>query len=205
MQFGGGTYAQGGLIDANAQITGVSPLPTNAVPVVVFFTDGWANTIQVNVGPNPVNIGGCAPAEFAVGWCNSISCWNGATGAQIGGTVVGTINTAVTCGGVSRFTATDRTELTNPALLTIHNIADEADYRAVQLANTMRAQGITVYSIGLGDKINTTYLQELANDPASDQYNASEPSGIAAFAPTASDLDSAFQEIASKIVLRLTQ
>jgi hypothetical protein len=69
----------------------------------------------------------------------------------------------------------------------------------------MRASGITVYSIGLGDKINTTYLQELANDPASPLYNASEPSGLAEFAPTASDLDTAFQTIASKILLRLTQ
>ena len=69
----------------------------------------------------------------------------------------------------------------------------------------MRTQGITVYSIGLGDKIDTTYLQELANDPASPQYNASEPSGLAEFAPTASGLDTAFQTIASKILLRLTQ
>jgi hypothetical protein len=115
------------------------------------------------------------------------------------------VNTAVTCDGVSNFTATDTAEiLTNPAKLTITNIADEADYRAVQYANTMRAAGITVYSIGLGDKINTTYLQELANDPASPDYNANEPSGIATFAPTASDLDTAFQTIASKILLRLT-
>ena len=93
----------------------------------------------------------------------------------------------------------------NPALLNTTNVSTEAKYRAVQLANTMRAQGITVYSIGLGDKINETYLQEVANDPASPEYNSSEPSGLAEFAPTASDLDTAFQTIASKILLRLTQ
>jgi hypothetical protein len=107
------------------------------------------------------------------------------------------------CNGSSTFPSQDPS-LPNPAQLTELNISTEADYRAVQSANTMRTQGITVYSIGLGDKINTTYLQELANDPASPTYNASEPSGIAAFAPTASDLDSAFQTIASKILLRLT-
>ena len=204
MAFGGATFAQGGLLDAQTQVTGVSPLPTNAVQVVVFFTDGWANSIQATVAGSQVNFGGCAPAEFAVGWCNGISCWNAANGGSIGGTVVSSPNTAVTCDGASTFTATDTADLTNPASLTINNIADEADYRAVQLANTMRSQGITVYAVGLGDKINTTYLQELANDPASPEYNANEPSGIFADAPTASDLDTAFQTIASKILLRLT-
>ena len=89
--------------------------------------------------------------------------------------------------------------------LTPSNISTDAKYRAVQLANTMRAQGITVYAIGLGDKIDETYLQELANDPASPQYDSSQPSGLAEFAPTASELDNAFQTIASKILLRLTQ
>jgi hypothetical protein len=205
--FTGGTFAQGGLTWANTQITGVSPLPTNAVPVVVFFTDGWANSIQSTVAGSQVNFGGCAPAEFAVGWCNGVSCWYNANGNSIGGTVVGNSNTAVTCDGQNNFTATDTAppdSLPNPASLTINNIADEADYRAVQYANTMRAAGITVYAIGLGDKINQTYLQELANDPASSTYNANEPSGLAEFAPTASDLDTAFQTVASKILLRLT-
>lgn len=85
------------------------------------------------------------------------------------------------------------------------NVSNDAKYRAVQLANTMRTQGVTVYSIGLGDKIDETYLQEVANDPASPEYNPNEPSGLAEFAPTASQLDSAFQTIASKILLRLTQ
>ena len=204
MPFGGSTFAQGGLLDAQTQVTGVSPLPINAKQIVVFFTDGWANSIQVPVGKSQVNFGGCAPAEFSVGWCNGVSCWDAANGGSIGGTKVGSPNTVVTCDGVNKFTATDTADLTNPASLTITNVADEADYRAVQLANTMRSQGITVYSIGLGDKINQTYLQELANDPASPQYDASQPSGIAAFAPTASDLDTAFQTIASKILLRLT-
>jgi Flp pilus assembly protein TadG len=205
MAFGGATFAQGGLLDAQTEVTGVLNPAPNAVQVVVFFTDGWANSIQIPVGANQVDFGGCAPAELAVGWCNGVSCWNASNGSSLGGTVVSSPNTAVTCDGVSKFTPTDTAEIpSNPASLTINNLADEADYRAVQLANTMRAQGITVYSIGLGDKINETYLQELANDPASPEYDASEPSGIAAFAPTASDLDSAFQTIASKILLRLT-
>jgi Flp pilus assembly protein TadG len=213
MAFGGATFAQGGLLDANTMVTGVPSPPANAAKVVVFFTDGWANMNQdplPTTGSHPaVNYGGCAPAEFTVGWCNGIGFYT-TGGAYIDGTVTGSNTQAVSCNagscsGANTFPATDTAELANPSTFTIQNIADEADYRAVQLANTMRASGITVYSIGLGDKINATYLQELANDPASPVYNASEPSGLAEFAPTASDLDTAFQTIASKILLRLTQ
>ena len=207
MTFGGATFAQGGLTDANAQVTGVSPLPAQAVQVVVFFTDGWANSVQATVAGSQVNFGGCAPAEFTNSpqWCNGVSCWNAASGRSIGGTVVPSVTTPVTCDGVNTFTSTDPAIPTNPASLTIQNIATEADYRAVQLANAMRAQGITVYSIGLGDKINATYLEELANDPSSPTYDPSQPSGLFEDAPSSADLERAFQTVASKIILRLTQ
>ena len=166
LTFGGATYAQGGLLDAQTQVTGVSSPPPNALKIVVFFTDGWANTNQDTLGGGLVNYGGCAPAEFAVGWCNGIVCLNPSNGSMASGTVMGSTTAVASCNGVSKFTPQDTADLTNPASLTIQNISTEADYRAVQLANTMRAQGITVYSIGLGDKIDQTYLQELANDPA---------------------------------------
>lgn len=205
--FTGGTFAQGGLTWANTQITGVSPLPTNAVPVVVFFTDGWANSIQQPVGANQAIFGGCSPKEFttAAGWCNAVSCWN-TDGSSIGGTVVPLTTTQVTCDGVNSFTPQDTADLGSPASLTINNIATEADYRTVQLANSMRAAGITVYSIGLGGPglVNTTYLEQIANDPASPTYDASEPSGVYVPAPTNADLDGAFQQVAAKILLRLT-
>jgi Flp pilus assembly protein TadG len=197
MAFGGATYAQGGLLDAQTQVTGVSNPPPNAVQVVVFFTDGWANTNQDTLscgggrggGKTLVNYGGCSPVEQAVGWCNGISFMSPTNGST------------VSC-NASTFTPQDP-GLSNS--LNLSNISTDAKYRAVQLANTMRAQGITVYAVGLGDKIDETYLQELANDPASPDYNANEPSGLAEFAPTASELDRAFQTIASKILLRLTQ
>lgn len=191
MSFGGATFAQGGLLDAQTQVQGVASPPPNAVKVVVFFTDGWANTNQDTLSCRLVNYGGCSPVEQSVGWCSGISFMSPTTG------------NSVSCSANS-FPAQDPS-LSNPASLNLTNISTEATYRAIQLADTMRTQGTTVYSIGLGDKINETYLQEVANDPASPEYDASEPSGIAAFAPTASDLDSVFQTVASKILLRLTQ
>lgn len=194
MTFGGATFAQGGLLDAQTQVQGVSNPPPNAVKVVVFFTDGWANTnqdtLQCGGGSKLVNYGGCSPVEQAVGWCNGVSFMSPKNGSTD------------SC-NASTFTPQDPS-IANPARLNITNISDDAIYRTEQLANQMRAQGTTIYSIGLGDKINQTYLLDLANDPHSPQYDSNEPSGIAAFAPTASDLDTAFQQIASKILLRLT-
>jgi hypothetical protein len=57
----------------------------------------------------------------------------------------------------------------------------------------------------LGSAINKAFLQQVANDPASSTYNASQPVGEAVFAPTTAQLDSVFNVIASKILLRLTQ
>ena len=200
LQYVGGTFAQGGLLDAQAMVQGVASPPPNPVKVVVFFTDGWANTNQDTIGGSLVNYGGCSQSEYNIGWCNAVFCMNPTTGA----TISYTQGTSGSCNGKNSFPAQDPA-LSNPAAMNLANIGAEATYRAVQLADTMRAEGITVYSIGLGDEINTTYLQELANDPNSPTYNPNEPVGLYEFASSADGLDTAFQEIASKIVLRLTQ
>jgi hypothetical protein len=63
----------------------------------------------------------------------------------------------------------------------------------------------------LGNSVDTSFLQQIANDPASSTYNASQPQGLAVFAPSCpsaqctAQLQQVFQTIASKILLRLTQ
>jgi Flp pilus assembly protein TadG len=191
MRFGGATFAQGGLLNGQAQINSV-PATGNVVKVAVFFTDGWANTNQdvLACGPNKlVNYGGCSPPENAVGWCSGYSFLDPNTG------------NGTSC-GASQFPS----QKTGTMLaLNITNISNDALYRAVQLANTMRSQGIVIYSIGLGDKISQTFLQQIANDPNSPTFDPNQPVGEAVFAPTANDLQSVFQTIASKIQLRLSQ
>ena len=88
-----------------------------------------------------------------------------------------------------------------------YDISEDATYRTEQLASVMRnsTNNITIYSIGLGDKINEAYLLDLANDPAAATYNSSQPQGEAIFAPDASQLNAVFQTIASKVLLRLSQ
>ena len=193
MPFGGATYSQGGLLDGQTQINSV-PVASgqNVVKVAVFFTDGWANTVEDNLSCPPttlLNFGGCAPPEAAVGWCSGVFFMNPTTG-----------NTQ-SC-GATQFPSQVAGGM-EP--LTEDNIANDAMYRAVQVANTMRSQGIVVYSIGLGDKISEAFLQQVANDPASSTFNPNEPVGQAVFAPTASDLNAVFQSIASEILLRLSQ
>jgi len=193
MAFGGATYSQGGLLDGQAQINSVTVAPgTNVVKVAVFFTDGWANTVEDNLNCPPstlLNFGGCAPPEAAVGWCSGISFLNPVTG------------NSQSCGATSF-----PSQMTGGSLaLTQTNIANEAMYRAVQVANSMRSQGMVIYAIGLGDKISQAFLQQVANDPASSTFNPNTPVGEAVFAPTAADLQGVFQTIASEILLRLSR
>ena len=193
MRFGGATYARGGLLDGQTQINSIVTVPgENVVKVAVFFTDGWANTINdtLNCPPSTnLNFGGCAPPEAAVGWCNGISFMDPNTG------------NGRSC-GASQFPS-QSTGTMQP--LTMANIANDAMYRSILVANSMRTQGIVVYSIGLGDKISQAYLQQVANDPASSTYDPNQPVGEAVFAPTAADLQSVFQTIAAKILLRLSR
>ena len=193
MGFVGATYSQSGLLNGQVQINSVAVAPgANVVKVAVFFTDGWANTVQNNLICPPstsLNFGGCAPPESAAGWCSGVSFMDPVTG------------NSRNCGASSfpsQLTGTNQP-------LTQANIANDAMYRAVQVANSMRGQNIVIYSIGLGDKISQAFLQQIANDPASSTFNANLPVGQAVFAPTAADLQTVFQTIASEILLRLSQ
>jgi len=96
--------------------------------------------------------------------------------------------------------------------LTVTNITADATYRTEQLASVMRnsTNNITIYTIGLGTKINTAYLEDLANVQGADTYDSTQPIGDYEFAdcPSATcqqDLTNVFQIILSKILLRLTK
>jgi Mg-chelatase subunit ChlD len=65
-----------------------------------------------------------------------------------------------------------------------------------------------IYAIGLGGTsaapIDTTFMCRISNDPCSPIYNSSKPNGLYIYAPTADDLNDAFQRVASEI-LRISQ
>lgn len=235
--FGGGTYSQGGLDRAAFQLCGwavpgvypyaaTCPVVTNTTKVVVFFTDGWANSNQdVLNGPGcpantPIYYGGCSPAEAAPsadfpnapGWCGGVHFWDR---THLPG------NNEYNCqatnfpqkqpGNFGQL-AQNGVSITQAQ----ENISNDAMYRAITWANAMRSQGVIVYAVGLGSMINQPYLQMMANDPSGASfegfsYNSNTPSGLAVFAvdcpgpSCASELDSAFQTVASDILLRITQ
>ena len=199
MTFGGATFSQSALSAGETQISNVHTVAgQSVVKVAVFFTDGWANTINDTLrcpANTSVNYGGCSPPEAAVNWCSGISFLSPTTG------------NSVTCTATtfpSQLTGT--TLPLTPTSTGQTNVANDAMYRAVQVANNMRsAQGITVYAIGMGDKINDSFLQEVANDPASPTFDSTQPQGQAIFAPDASQLQSVFDTIAQKILLRISQ
>jgi Flp pilus assembly protein TadG len=196
--FSGGTYAQGGLFDGDAQIL-TQPKTPNIIRVAVFFTDGYANTNNDNLQCNPApakavnwNYGGCADTPGGVVECTGVFFMNPSDGNWSGNTCNASTFPVQKPGQNNQLNAV--------------NITADATYRTEQLATKMRTTDqITIYSIGLGNLINKPYLQDIANDPNAATYDASQPQGEAVFAPTAAQLDSVFQTIASKVLLRLSQ
>lgn len=202
-KFNGGTFGPGGMVDALAQENSKNAV-AGAQKVVVYFTDGWANIVQqsLNCGGNAttLNFGGYD------GNVKNVDFFAPATGNTNCSLTNG--GTPSCCSGVSRFQSLADNKLET---FVRANVTNEALYEAVQTANTMRNQNITVYAIGLGTDINQGFLQQIANDPKSPTYDSTKPQGLALFVPDCpsaactSDLNTAFQTIASTILLRLTK
>jgi hypothetical protein len=103
--------------------------------------------------------------------------------------------------------------------LTMANVTAEAQYRAIQTAIAMRTESPVptyIFTILLGNDVDATaLLKQLANDPSSPNYIKTQPQGqffaIASctgsvnLANCKTELNTAFQTIATKVLLRLTQ
>jgi len=202
-KFGGGTFAMGGLQDAAAQNASIAD--PNVIKVVVFFTDGWANMNQdqLDCTNQQLIYGGCSPSEFKKGWCKN---WKADTVVYYKASDAANNldpQNQFTCGS-TQFTKKNGKK----ANLNMTDISDESNYRAEQMADTLRSQGTAVYAIGLGDTadvISKPFLDNLANIPGAATFNPNQPQGAVVIVPTADDLDAAFQKIANQILFRLTQ
>jgi len=100
--------------------------------------------------------------------------------------------------------------------ITRANVTAEAQYRAIYTANAMRTETSPTYifTIGLGSGVSPStqaFLAQLANDPSYPTYIKSQPAGLFLYVPNCpgatctAELNTAFQTIASKVLLRLTQ
>jgi len=104
----------------------------------------------------------------------------------------------------------------------------DAMYRSVLIANNpnvnlysatwnagaaqigMLHQDTYIFAIGMGTAITgqpaaQEFLREVANDPAASTFDSTLPVGSAVFASDSSELNQVFQEIAAKILLRLSK
>ncbi len=188
----GFTFSQGGLTNALA-IENNATLSANesAVKVVVFCTDGRANVIQdtFTCSPSIWNYGGKDSCPGGVNFFNSI------TGSNVCSTDVdGDVPTC--CQEAGGFTCS--------------NVTAEAQSRAIQVASQMRQDGIIVYSIGVGSGLTPDlgflgFLQQVSNDPSGPNYVATSFDGEAVVANDPSQLTTVFQQVASKILLRLAK
>ncbi len=86
--------------------------------------------------------------------------------------------------------------LTNAAFIAADNVA-----YTIRQASQFHP---IIYTIGLGSDVNDDFMERLANDPAGSSYDKSKPAGLYIKAPTSSQLQAAFQQIASQ-VLRISQ
>ncbi len=220
MTFSGATFGPGGLTLAKAQEDSVVPVQgQNLVKVVVYFTDGLVNTIQDTFSCNSppgatlYNYGGYDSGTTHYDFFNPADGTDWSTqysqqGWGLDSSGYPPHDASHDCRPVTKFTSQQTGLQTS---FSRANITADAQYRALQTAAALRAEGVYVYSIGLGSSPDQAFLRQIANDPASSTYNSALPVGLAVFAPDCpsstctTELQQVFQTIAARILLRLTQ
>jgi Flp pilus assembly protein TadG len=215
--FYGGTWTEGGMQQAlTTENTFTPPAGTNPQKVVVLFTDGNANTIQA-----AATCTGGTGRGITSGGTYNIGGFDANNAPTVGFDTPNTNYTQVcqendsSCcsnGGGSPGTFPSLAAGGTQVPITWANVSSvgsgDAAFRAVAIANSMRAAGITVYAVGLGGaftSVDQGFLCQIANDPCSTTYNSTLPTGAMEYAATGDALDAAFQAVASIIRLRLTQ
>ncbi len=221
MTFTGGTFGPGGLTLAQAQNDSVTILPgQNVIKVVVYFTDGHANTIQDTFNcpaATLINYGGydTGSSVDAFDPTSATTDWGTVptSGGHQGQLPYTSVPAYCKSGTGVYLTTFYSQQYKSQKSFNRTNVTADAVYRALQTTSAMRAETVPtyVYAVGLGTNIDQAFLQQIANDPASTTYDPSKPVGMAQFVSNCpstqctADLQQVFQTIAARILLRLTQ
>jgi hypothetical protein len=189
------TCSDQGLTNALAQNNSMTFAPgQDVVKVIVFFTDGMANTFNYNFNCGPRNI------DY------NRNLYDPATGnvANSGCSIPGLISSINPPTGNITPNAVDTT-----SCAAMHF---EAENRAERIAWLARSQGNTIYCVGLGNPsgfgecnndfpiLNPVFLKDVANTPDSATYDPNQRSGIFVTATDASQLQAVFQAIAQQLL-----
>jgi len=198
LSFAGATYSDGGLkLGKQQNDSVVIPAGENVIKLVVFFTDGLANTFQYTWPTNKTyNVGG-----FDSG--NTYAILNPSNGNQLPNSSTTYSGPAPAyCPTMVNFISIDG----NTKTVNGSNFRTEGQLRSLDTANAIRDANMLVFCIGLGGgSVDQSFLHKIANDPSSSTFNPNQPVGETVIAATANDLQVVFQQIAAKILLRLTQ
>jgi len=192
MQSAGDTNTGEGLRLARLQIEN-GPVRDRSVKVVVLFTDGRPTAFRDNLGST------CADCVMAVCTtpCNIRGAWNDPDNLPTDAIATNPPR----CQGYPS-SCYGRNE---------PQARDEARQSGIVRANEIRADGIYIFAIGLGNPNagnallvpDNNYMKLLANvDGAADP---SQPQGGYYFAPSPAELNAVFEQLAQDIVVRLTQ
>ena len=171
--------------------------------VIVIFTDGKANTVQQPLRDCPPGLWNITAGDEGPEHSNDVYLLdptNGLPGhwSSNGGPILG-------CEGLSSFPSILPNVVRDLTGATAGDgIREEARIRSLLIASKARAQGNIIYTIGLGNDLDPDFLKEVANDPSSPRFDASQPAGEFTLAPTAGDLQGVFQLVARKILIRLS-
>ncbi len=210
---------------AQQQNDSVIPQPgQNVTKVVVYFTDGLMNTIQDTFNcptAKLINYGGYDQTNVTPDFFDPTN-----------GTDWGTVSTSGASKGALPYDSKgDYCKSAGKYVTTFYSQRDkkqeaflqssvtaEAQYRALLTATALRTETpipTYIYVIGLGSGVSVTtrtFLGQIANDPAFPAtYAPNQPAGLFLYVPNCpsatctADLNTAFQTIAAKILLRLTQ
>ncbi|MCX6898691.1 MAG: pilus assembly protein [Verrucomicrobia bacterium] len=198
LSFEGYTYSEGGMKLAKQQNDSVViPSGENVIKLVVFFTDGLANTFQYTWPTNKTyNVSGSDSGNYYY-------ILHPTTGNTLPSSSSKYSSAPPSyCPTMINFVSVNgSTKAVNAS-----NIRNEGDLRLLDIANTIRNAGMLIFCIGLGGgSMDEAMLHKVANDPSSSTFNPNQPVGETIIAATANDLQVAFQQIAAKILLRLTQ
>lgn len=243
LPLGGATASAEGMRKALDELNAVPSAYRSSLRVILFFSDGAPNLVSASFprssgSPNPItgnlysetdgagNDATYPDSAYRMWNANARNdAWSPGDDDRYGTNITNITSLPATgAGGVPLASFDGKRTLTGaPYQDTRCNVNRAARNMVERLANTARSQDIRVYTIGLGNALNTletsfsggncgytpanergsTILKRLANASDSDSPNSSQPQGLYCFAATESDLNRCFSTIASEI-LRLT-
>lgn len=212
----GSTASAEGLRLALNEINGIPVASRSSLRVIVFFSDGAPNDVPATFS----GITGDLFSETGAGGPPQRVFIHSQRNTLLGNFGIATLpNSGFSINGAGDIPLAGRRALgAAPYANTRCNVNMAARNMVENVANTARGQGIKLYSVGLGADLNTleinfcgyganekgaSIMKRLANTADADTHNAAQPLGFYAYAPDATELNSAFATIASEI-LRLS-